>query len=121
MTDIIKCSRCFSKELRHDDFCINKNGERFKTCNKCRDYDKERKDNNREAIREQAKEHYQVVKESKTEQVKQWKRDNYDKLHEIQHCQCGGNYERRNKCRHVRTHKHIRYLEGHISSETQLD
>ena len=50
---MIKCSRCYSKPL--EDFEINKNGERFKMCNKCRLYDRERRINNGEELREQEK------------------------------------------------------------------
>lgn len=50
MTEMIKCSRCYSKPLT--DFDVNKNGVRFKMCNKCRLYDRERLVSNGEEIRE---------------------------------------------------------------------
>ena len=103
MTEFLKCNRCSSKELKYEDFGINTNGERMKSCNSCRVSEKQRKDNNREAIREQSKEHYQVVKESKIEKAKQWKLANHDKLHEIQLCECGGQYEYRNIYKHEDT------------------
>ena len=111
MSEIIKCNRCWSKELKFDDFYFNKDGERYKSCNTCRDYDKQRKHNNKEAINQQAREHYQDIKDTKIEKVKQYRIDNYERLHEIYKCECGGKYEYRNKYRHIKTIKHEKYLE----------
>ena len=70
------------------------------------EYCKQRKINNRDKIRAQAREHYQEVKEIKAEQVKRWKENNQDRLKEILECECGGKYQRRQKWRHVKTEKH---------------
>ena len=110
----VHCSRCRSSKLGHNDFEINlKTNEYYKSCIKCREYDKQRKINNRDKIRAQAREHYQEVKEIKAEQVKRWKENNQDRLKEILECECGGKYQRRQKWRHVKTEKHINYFIKH--------
>ena len=110
MTEIMKCSRC-CKELKQEDFCLGKNGEYLKTCNACRVYDKQRKDNNREAIKQQSREHYQTIKESKSEYAKQYKLDNYEKLYEKHKCDCGGKYALNRKADHAKTLKHKKHVE----------
>jgi hypothetical protein len=99
MTEIVNCSRCRSKELTQADFGLSKTGDRMRTCNACRLDSKQRKDNNREEINKQAREHYQTVKESKIECVTQYRIDNHDKLHEMHKCDCGGKFIYRNKAR----------------------
>ena len=47
MTEIKQCCRCSSKTLTINDFVIGKHGEYLKICNNCREYDKQRKANNR--------------------------------------------------------------------------
>ena len=104
----IHCSRCRSSKLSQNDFDINLNtNEYYKSCIKCREYDKQRKINNRDKIKAQARKHYKEVKEIRAEQVKRWQENNQDRLKEILECECGGKYQRRQKWRHVRTEKHI--------------
>ena len=110
MTEMRKCCRCL-KELSQNNFELNQNNEYLKTCNSCRVASKQRKDNNRDTINQQAREHYQTIKESKIEYAKQYRSDNHEKLHEVQRCQCGGKYIYRNKAEHEKTMKHIRFLE----------
>ena len=70
----VHCSRCCSSKLGHNDFEINlKTNEYYKSCIKCREYDKQRKINNRDKIRAQAREHYQEVKEIVAERGKLWR------------------------------------------------
>ena len=98
----VHCSRCRSSKLGHNDFEMNlKTNEYYKSCIKCREYDKQRKINNRDKIRAQAREHYQEVKEIRVEQAKRWKENNQDRLKEILECECGEKYQRRQKWRHV--------------------
>ena len=108
------CARCYGKNLTKDDFEFDENDEKFKTCNKCREYDKHRKAQNKEVINKQAREHYQTIHEEKIEQVKQYRNDNREKLHEIQRCECGGKYIYRAKCQHVKSKRHINYIESLI-------
>ena len=110
MTQNMNCSRCFSKSLTVNDFGKDKQDNYLKTCNKCREYSNQRKANNRETIQQYSKEHYQINKEKKIEQVTQWKNDNINKLLEKIHCECGGKFQYRTKAEHERTHKHQKYL-----------
>ena len=104
------CSRCSSKALTLNDFGIDKNGDYFKTCNNCREYSNQRKANNREAILQQAREHYQEVRESKIEQNNEWRALNIDKLTAIIVCPCGGKYQHRWKADHYKTQRHTKYI-----------
>ena len=107
----VHCSRCRSSKLGHNDFDINLNtNEYYKSCIKCREYDKQTKINNRDKIRARARERYQEIKEIEAERVKQWQENNQDRLKEILECECGGKYQRRQKWRHVKTEKHINYF-----------
>ena len=105
------CIRCSSKLLQEHDFSLNKNGDRLGTCNGCRVLVKQRKDNNREAIRKQAREHYQTNKETIIEKVKQYRINNPEKLRVVETCACGGKYQKRNKWDHCQTMKHKSYIE----------
>ena len=106
------CSRC-SKSLEVEaSFGINMKGERLKTCMIRQAYNKQRKENNKEELKEKAREYYQTVKESKLEYVKQYILDNSEKLCEIQHCECGGKYQKRIICKHIKTIRHKKYLEN---------
>ena len=106
----VHCSRCRSSKLGHHDFEINlKTNEYYKSCIKCREYDKQNKIKNRDKIRAQKREHYKENQEMRKEQVKQWQENNQDRLKEIIECECGGKYQRRRKSRHVKTEKHIIY------------
>ena len=59
------CSRCRNKELTLNDFKKQSNGDRYATCNFCREYDRIRKQNDKESINAQARAHYQEVKEER--------------------------------------------------------
>ena len=43
------CTRCYNKELTLNDFKIKPNGDRYSTCNNCREYSRIRKPNNKES------------------------------------------------------------------------
>ncbi len=110
----VHCSRCRSSQLSHNDVEINSNtNEYYKSCIKCREYDKQLKIKNKDKIRAHAREYYQEFKEIKVEQVKRWKENNQDRLKEIIECECGGKYQRCQKWRHVKTEKHINYFIKH--------
>ena len=67
-------SRCRSLKLDHNDFEINlKTNEYYKSCIKCREYDKQRKINNRDEINAKKRERYQEIKEIEAERTKQWR------------------------------------------------
>ena len=106
-----QCIRCRSKTLTENDFAKDKNDAYLKTCNQCRENDKQRKDNNRESIRKQSREHYQQIRDTKREQVKQWNADNKDKLTEIVVCKCGGKFQHKSNYRHIHSARHKTYLE----------
>ena len=111
MTEMESCSRCRSKELTQEDFGVGKNGERLRTCNNCRVYSTQRKFDNKEAVNQQAREHYQTVKEIKILQSKVYRIDNHEKLHEIHKCDCGGKFMYMRKAEHEKTIKHQRYID----------
>jgi len=110
MSQTFNCTRCNSKSLTNNDFGQDKDGNNFKTCNKCRDYSNQRKANNREIHRQYAKEYYEANKEHKTEKVLQWREDNIERLITIVKCGCGGKFQYRSKAEHEKSKKHQTYL-----------
>ena len=106
------CNRCHDKELTISDFDINlKTNEYYKSCNKCREYDMQRKINNRDKTNEQSRKHYYETKEKQIERVRNWRENNKDKFNEKFECECGSNCMRRMKYRHEQSKKHLKYLE----------
>ena len=71
--------------------------------------------NNKDKEIERSKQYYLENKESRLEYNKQWRKDNKEKFDEIIKCECGGKYVIRNKTRHLKTTRHIRYLGGKIN------
>ena len=57
-----------------------KTNEYYKSCIKCREYDKQFKINKRDEINAKKREHYKQVKEIRAEQVKRWQENNQDRL-----------------------------------------
>ena len=113
------CTRCYNKELTLNDFKIKPNGDRYSTCNNCREYSRIRKLNNEERINAQSRAHYQEVKEEKAIQVKQWRIDNRDRLTTKIECPCGGKFQFRKKSEHLRAQKHIKWLETQNNKNTE--
>ena len=109
MTEMIKCGRCYSKPLT--DFDFNKNGVRFKMCNKCRIYDRDRRIINGDELRELERERYQINKESRLAKTKQYWLEHHDRLCATHVCECGSSFQYRNKSDHEKTNKHKQYLE----------
>ena len=112
----LKCNRCPWNDLTVEQFDKHKGtGAYLKTCRKCmiysKAYSKQKYQDNREEIREEAKERYQEIKEKKIEQAKKWQEDNKDKLLEVIRCDCGVEIQYRNKHKHFKTKKHLKYLE----------
>ena len=106
------CNRCYNKELTISDFDINlKTNEYYKSCNKCREYDMQRKINNRDKTNAQSQKHYQETKDKQIERAMQWQKNNKDRLDEIIMCECGGKCQRRIKYKHDKSKKHLAYLE----------
>ena len=110
MTEHKKCCRCSSKTLTINDFGIDKHGDYLATCNNCREYDRQRKANNREAVNQQAREHYQEIREDKIKQSSKWRAENIDRLKEKIECACGGKFQFMQKTEHGRTQKHQKYI-----------
>ena len=106
------CSRCRNKELTLNDFKKQSNGDRYATCNFCREYDRIRKQNNKEQIKVYARAYYQEVKEEKIKQAIQWRNDNIERLTTKIECPCGGKFQFMNKSAHLRTQKHNKWLES---------
>ena len=106
----ILCNRCRSSKLGHNDFEINlKTNEYYKSCIKCREYDKQFK------IKIETK--LELRQGNIIKKLKRLKQNgqnsggkNQDRLKEILECECGGKYQRRQKWRHVKTEKHINYF-----------
>ena len=110
----VHCRRCRSSKLGHNDFEMNlKTNEYYKSCIKCREYDKQFKIKNRDKINAKKREHYQEIKEIETERKNSGGK-NQDRLKEILECECGGKYQRRQKWRHVKTEKHINCFKKNI-------
>jgi hypothetical protein len=65
---------------------------------------------NKEHIREQKKQYREQTKEHIIEQSKQYREQNKDKLTEKHDCQCGGCYITNHKARHLKTSKHLQWV-----------
>jgi len=76
-----KCNMC-KKEWKPDDTDINKNGEVYKTCKKCREQKKEYNKKNKEKLAEKAKERYKINKEKIIEKKKVYYENNKEKITE---------------------------------------
>ena len=73
---------------------------------------KQYRQDNKEKIAEQKKQYRQDNKEKIAERQKQYRQDNKDKINQKHICQCGSSYTQSHKARHMRTKKHIAYLES---------
>jgi len=110
----IKCARCRCKYINGDehiknDFGYNRLNERFKTCNKCRTYKR-----NKEHIKEYNAERYQQKKDEINIQHKQYRVANKERIkaHNLEQviCDvCGANVSRHSLARHKRTNKCINH------------
>jgi len=77
----------------------------------------EYRNENKDKIKIWKKEHYQKNKDIIREKDKirgiKYRMDNYEKRNEKHNCSCGGSYSYTTKSRHMKTKKHIQYLETH--------
>lgn len=77
----------------------------------------EYRNENKEKIKLHKKEYYQKNKDIIREKDKirgiKYRMDNYEKINEKHNCSCGGLYTYRNKSRHMKSKKHIKYQETH--------
>ena len=55
------------------------------------------------------KNYYQLNKERELDKCKAWKEKNWNRLHEIITCECGGHYKFMCKARHIKSMRHQRY------------
>ena len=108
------CKQCYRTNLTANDFQLNKQGEKFKRCNRCRENQKIRANiyqtNNKDEINERAREKYKQNREEHIRRVKQWQTENKDKLTGKQICECGSEYTYDHKSRHKKTKKHQKWL-----------
>ena len=64
-------------------------------------------ENNKEHIKEYNKEYY----ENNKERIKEYRETNKEKLTEKFDCDCGGKYTKDGKAYHLKTNKHLKYVE----------
>jgi hypothetical protein len=65
---------------------------------------------NRDSITEKQKEYYHDNRESINEQQRKYRQDNREFINEKFNCDCGGKYTRYHKPRHLKTKKHLDYI-----------
>ena len=73
-------------------------------------YQQAYRDSHKEKTKEYNKQYRLNNKDKIKQQKKQYKQDNIDKLKEKFNCQCGGKYTRVGKSSHIKTKKHIKFL-----------
>ena len=44
------------------------------------------------------------------DKIKQWRLENKDKIYEKFNCECGGKYQYKNKSKHLKTKKHLNFI-----------
>ena len=70
----------------------------------------------KQCYRNSAKEHYKLNRESRLEYQRKYKEENKQQIRERSHkkyeCECGGSYSQEHKLKHLRTKKHIAFVEG---------
>lgn len=78
--------------------------------------DKKYYEANKERVLEQHKEYYEANKERLMEQKKEYYEINKEKINqkknEKHNCECGGKYTITHKSKHLKTKKHLKYLES---------
>jgi hypothetical protein len=74
--------------------------------------DKEYYQDNKVKILDYKKEYYETNKEKMNEITKQYFKDNKERLNEKNACECGGRYTFRNKSSHLRSARHLYYLDN---------
>ena len=112
--ELKQCTRCHSTILLQY-FDTNRKGELFKTCRTCltRDTATDRiyYEANKDYIKLSIKTWKENHKEQHLAQTKKYKEENKDYISETLSCPCGSSHVRYAQARHLRTIKHIKYLE----------
>ena len=79
-----------------------------------KEYQKEYYENNSENIKEYQKEYKKEYREINSEKIreqnKEYYENNSEKLNEKCSCDCGGKFTYKNKLRHLKTNKHLDYI-----------
>jgi len=79
-----------------------------------KEYDKQYRGNNKEAIKEYLKQYRGNNKEAIKEYLKQYREDNKESIKQYKNqkfnCTCGGKYIRANKVRHMKSKKHQNFI-----------
>ena len=101
MTEIRMCNRCRSNVLNEND---------LKACTRCKDIFKQKRLNNIDEIKLQAKEYYKEHREDRIKQSSKWQAENIDKLRTQIECACGMKFQHRHKSQHTKTQKHQKYI-----------
>jgi len=83
---------------------------------KKKEYDKEYSEENKEKIKEYKKEYRELNQEQIKQQKKEYYKVNQQKIKEKNNkkfdCECGGKYTFSNKTRHLKSKKHLKYIEN---------
>jgi hypothetical protein len=82
--------------------------------------DKEYYQDNKVKILDYKKEYYETNKENMNEISKQYFKDNKERLNEKNACECGGHYTFKNKSTHLKSIRHLKYLDNPISGYSLL-
>lgn len=82
-------------KIEDNGYCVNKN-RAYSSFDDKKEKHKEYRENNKDKIKEQ---------------TKIYRENNKDEINKIIVCECGNNYQKKNKYRHLKTKKHLSYLE----------
>ena len=88
---------------------------RFDNAEKQKEFNKQYRLDNLEKIKEQKKQWYLNNIEKQKETNKQYRLDNNNKLNKKFNCECGGKYTHRSKTIHLKTKKHLNYINSNIN------
>lgn len=90
----------------------------------CNQKTKEYYHNNKEYFEQKRKEYYEAHKDELLEKKKIYREQNKEKLKEINSeqiiCMCGSTYIKKGEARHLKTLKHINYVESLINNQTTI-
>ena len=79
-------------------------------------YLKSYRENNRELLREKARQYHNENKEQRSEYKRNRKQQHPELYKEIMTCECGHSFQRQQKNRHIKTQKHINSLSQKTTS-----
>jgi len=110
------------KEYREDNKeKLKKQKKEYRENNKEKilEYFREWREENKEKILEYFREWREENKDKIKKQSKEWREKNKEKLSEKFNCDCGGSYSVKNKARHLKTKKHIKFIKVKLALEQQ--